>query len=497
MIRFTKNLKGAVSVNLSERLRPKNILVAGDVILDVYCTGDVKRISPEAPVPVFKKLAERNSLGGAANVAANLISAGQAVSLLTVVGDDASGDVFMGLLSDMSIDSGLIYRSKTRRTTVKTRFLASNNQQVMRLDDEDSHPLSEKECDALMLAAKSDIQKYDLVIISDYLKGTLSSHFVRGLIDLAVNAGICVLIDPKDTDIQKYVGSFMIKPNLQELALLTGLNASSSEEIAGAAASLCEKCGCEYVLTTCGNRGMVLTHRSGEYNVIESTPTEVYDVTGAGDTVIAYLGACLANGFSVIEAVYCSNVAAAIQVSKVGSSPVYLHEVDTWIMKGDGKGSSYKIKQKAFLPLLRRSQADKRIVFTNGCFDILHFGHVDYLRRAASLGDIMVVGVNSDASVRRIKGPSRPVNEEMDRASLLAALEFVDYVVIFEEDTPYELIMDLEPDVLAKGADYRSEEVVGRDLVESRGGIVALISLVEGKSTTAIIEHIAEKVKDR
>jgi D-beta-D-heptose 7-phosphate kinase/D-beta-D-heptose 1-phosphate adenosyltransferase len=481
-------------MNLEEKLSPKNILVVGDVMLDVYYTGDVSRISPEAPVPVFKKIAERHALGGAANVAVNLISAGQKASLLTVIGDDVNGDILMKSFFDMSVDSELVHRSKTRSTTVKIRFIASNNQQVMRLDEEDAHPLSEEEDAALRSAMEGNIQKYDLVIISDYLKGALPFDFVRYLIGLAADAGVRVLVDPKDVDVKKYAGSYLLKPNLKELALLTGSDARTSDEAAKASELLCAKCGCEYVLTTCGGRGMVLTHRSGEHRVVDSIPMEVYDVTGAGDTVIAYLGACLANGLSVVESVSCSNIAASIQVSKMGTSPVYLHEVDAWTRKNDKDGRHYKIVEKTFLPLLRRAQAGKKIVFTNGCFDILHFGHVDYLRRAASLGDIMVVGVNSDASVRRLKGPCRPVNGEDDRASLLAALEFVDYVVIFDEDTPYDLIMDLQPDILAKGADYRPEEVVGRDLVESRGGSVALIPLVEGKSTTAIIEHITRGV---
>jgi D-beta-D-heptose 7-phosphate kinase/D-beta-D-heptose 1-phosphate adenosyltransferase len=478
-------------MSLAEKLRSKNILVVGDAMLDVYYTGEVKRISPEAPVPVFRKLAERNALGGAANVAVNLASAGQNASILTTVGDDANGNILADSLRNMSLDDRLIHRSRNRRTTVKIRFIASNNQQVMRLDEEDMTPLADEERVAMTRALEGNIEKYDLVILSDYLKGALSFSFAQEVIKAANCAGLRVLVDPKDTDVEKYSGAYLLKPNLQELALLTGMNAHTPDEIAEASVALCGKCGCEYVLTTCGSRGMVLTHRTGERSVVESAAVEVYDVTGAGDTAIAYLGACLANGFSIEESVSCSNTAAGIQVSKIGTSPVYAHEVDAWIRRNDRDGRNYKIIEKTFLPILRRAHAGKKIVFTNGCFDILHFGHVDYLRRAASLGDIMVVGLNSDASVRRLKGPRRPVNAEEDRALLLAALEFVDYVVIFDENTPYELIMDLQPDILAKGADYRPEEVVGKDLVESRGGVLALIPLVEGRSTSAIIEHIA------
>ena len=471
-------------------------MVAGDVMLDIYSIGEVKRISPEAPVPVFKKLEERHAPGGASNVAVNLISAGQRASLLSTVGADANGNRLMEMLRDASAGSGLMHRSERRRTTVKNRFIASNNQQVMRLDEEDSFALSDEESAALKHTLKEHLPEFDLVILSDYLKGVLTGDLTREIIDLANANGVRVLVDPKDTEAGKYAGAFLLKPNLQELCALTGQRVYEFGEIAEASARMCEICGCEYVLATCGGRGMVLTERGGRHEVFRSVPMEVYDVTGAGDTVIAYLGACLANGLSVIEAVSFSNIAAGIQVSKMGTSPVYLSEVDDWTRKNDGHNvSSHKIIERSAIADLRKTQPDKKIVFTNGCFDILHLGHVDYLRRAAALGDVLVVGLNSDASTRRLKGNDRPVNPEGERALLLAALEFVNYVVIFDEDTPYDLIRETRPDVLAKGADYRPEEVAGKDLVEAGGGRLVLIPLVEGKSTTAIIEKLARQEK--
>ena len=229
--------------------------------------------------------------------------------------------------------------------------------------------------------------------------------------------------------------------------------------------------------------------------MFQSTPMEVYDVTGAGDTVIAYLGACLANGLPLSEAVSVANIAAGIQVSKIGTSPVYLSEVDNWMRKNSHDPGGCKIIEKSDLPRLREAQSGKKIVFTNGCFDILHLGHVDYLRKAAALGDVLVVGLNSDASVGRLKGNGRPINSQEDRAALLAALEFVDYVVVFDEDTPCELVRRVLPDVLVKGADYRPEEVAGKDLVEAGGGELVLIPLMDGKSTTAIIEKIKNTAK--
>jgi D-beta-D-heptose 7-phosphate kinase/D-beta-D-heptose 1-phosphate adenosyltransferase len=236
---------------------------------------------------------------------------------------------------------------------------------------------------------------------------------------------------------------------------------------------------------------MVLTEGDGHYKIFECTPVEVYDVTGAGDTVIAYIGACLANGLDCIDAVYHANIAAGIQVSKSGTTPIHVNEVDEWISKNDkDRAGEHKIKERQAAQYIQKHNPDKKVIFTNGCFDILHLGHVRYLRQAASLGDILVVGLNSDDSVRRLKGDTRPINDQSERAHLLAALEFVDYIVIFDEDTPYNLINEIQPDVLVKGGDYTPDEVIGRDIVESNGGKLVLIPLVEGKSTTAVVEKI-------
>jgi D-beta-D-heptose 7-phosphate kinase/D-beta-D-heptose 1-phosphate adenosyltransferase len=477
--------------NFENRIAAKDILVIGDVMLDIYCSGEIKRISPEAPVPVFKKLSERCALGGAGNVAENLCAADQRVSLLTVIGDDPDGDAVMRQLDRSSIGSDFVLRSKSRRTTAKTRFLASNHQ-VFRMDLEDTESLPEEEYALLLSKLKECVGQFDMVVLSDYMKGLLSLSFTRQVIDIANRAGVRVLVDVKDINHQKYAGAFLLKPNLQELESLTGKKARTYQEIAAVSVELCRACECEYVLTTCGERGMVLTDRSGEYEVVQSVPVEVFDVTGAGDTVIAYLAACLANGFTMVDAVSRSNIAAGIQVSKAGASPVYLNEVSAWMQKNDRDGAGkFKIVDRETLRTLRERNPGKKIVFTNGCYDILHLGHVQFLRKAAAFGDILVVAVNSDASVRRLKGDSRPVNGQDDRTQLLAALEFVDYVTIFDEDTPYELISELIPDVLVKGADYAPDEVVGREIVEQNGGRLELIALVEGRSTSAIIEKIS------
>lgn len=473
-------------INFSQ-IKKKNILVVGDVMLDNYYVGDVRRISPEAPVPVFRKHSERCVLGGAANVAANLIAAEQSVAMMATVGNDANGETLMGLFVDKGVNIDLITKLE-RSTTIKTRFLAGNNQQLLRLDVEDTNPISKDECASMLNKLEKVICQFDLILMSDYLKGLMTQEFTQGVIRLAKKQNIPVVIDVKDPKYGKYYGATLLKPNLNELRALTGENAKTDEEIVKAAKELRKRSECKYVLTTLGARGMVLVGE-GEPYFIKSLAREVYDVSGAGDTTIAYLATCIANGIPVKEAMNIANYAAGIQVGKVGTSSVNWQEVRD-LISNENHGAYHKILTKDDVCRFRKDNQDKKIVFTNGCFDILHVGHKRYLQQAAALGDILVIGVNSDDSVRRLKGPDRPVNNEQDRAEILSALGFVDYVVIFDEDTPYDLIKQIQPDVLVKGGDYKPEEVVGKDIVEARGGRLELISFVEGKSTTNIINKI-------
>ena len=472
------------------QIEKKRILVVGDVMLDNYYVGDVRRISPEAPVPVFRKHSERSVLGGAANVAANLVAADQQVGMMSMVGEDANGEILMNLFEQKGVSTELIAKL-SRSTTIKTRFLADNNQQLLRLDVEDTNPISKEECAVMLQKLDKVIGQFDLILMSDYLKGLMTQEFTQGVIRLAKKHGIPVVIDVKDPKYGKYYGATLLKPNLNELRALTGESAKTDEEILSAAEELRKRCDCKYVLTTLGARGMVLVG-DGEPYFIKSLAREVYDVSGAGDTTIAYLATCMANGLPVREAMNIANYAAGIQVGKVGTSSVSWQEVRDLISNED-HGAYHKILTKEDVSRFRKDNADKKIVFTNGCFDILHVGHKRYLQQAAALGDILIIGVNSDDSVRRLKGPGRPVNSEQDRAEILSALGFVDYVVIFDEDTPYELIKQIQPDVLVKGGDYKPDEVVGRDIVEARGGRLELIQFVEGKSTTNIINKINQK----
>lgn len=472
------------------QIKKRHILVVGDVMLDNYYVGDVRRISPEAPVPVFRKHSERSVLGGAANVAANLVAANQQVTMMSMVGDDADGETLMSRFAEKEVATDLVTKLK-RSTTIKTRFLADNNQQILRLDVEDTTPISKTECKKILQKLEQYIKQFDLILMSDYLKGLMTQEFTQSVIKLAKNSYIPVVIDVKDPKYGKYYGATLLKPNLNELRALTGKKAETKNEIVEAAEELRFRSNCKYVLATLGAKGMVLIG-DGEPYFVKSLAREVFDVSGAGDTTIAYLATCMANGMPIREAVDIANYAAGIQVGKVGTSSVYWQEVRD-LISNENHGISHKILSSEEVSHFRKDNAQKKIVFTNGCFDILHVGHKRYLQQAATLGDILVVGVNSDASVKRLKGPSRPVNNELDRAEMLSAMGFIDYVVIFDEDTPYELIKKIQPDVLVKGGDYKPEDVVGRDIVLARGGKLELISFVEGKSTTNIINKINSK----
>ena len=468
-------------------IQSKNILVIGDVMLDTYYIGDVKRISPEAPVPVFRKKAERSVLGGAANVAANLVAAGQNVSMMAMVGNDAVGEKLKRIFEEQGINTGLIL-PLDRHTTEKTRFLASNNQQVLRLDVEDTDPLSGSDCEKMIKALDEKIDDFDLILLSDYLKGLLTYDFTQSVIHKAKDYNIPVIIDVKDLKSEKYAGATLLKPNLKEIADLTGLPVNTDKEIITASNELRAQRNVDYVLTTCGGRGMVLVG-DGEPYFIPAFGQEVFDVTGAGDTTIAYLGACMVNGFSMREAVDIANLAAGIQVSKVGTSSVYWPEIRERLVD-QTDDAAHKIISGNAIERFRRDHKEQKIVFTNGCFDILHVGHIRYLQEAAKLGNILIIGLNSDDSVKRLKGPERPINNQNERAEMLGALGFVDYVAIFDEDTPLNLINTIQPDVLVKGGDYAPDDVVGKKEVEERGGKLVLIPFVEGKSTTHIIEKI-------
>ena len=470
------------------------ILVIGDAMLDSYHFGDVKRISPEAPVPVFLEIGKKKySPGGAANVAINIAAVGVQTDLMAVVGEDKYGQILIDSLCKYGINTDLLLMKQDYSTISKLRYIGPGNQQILRVDNEDTTPISDEIMLNLLKKLEGQIKEYRLIVISDYLKGLLTEKTTQSIIHIANNNNVPVLIDVKDKNINKYNGAKVLKPNRKELSEMTGLKTDDIEEATTAAVELCKKTNSGYVLATLGADGMILCNANGLVKQVKSQAVDVFDVTGAGDTSIAYLAAELVKDSDIVNAMIVANYAAGVQVSKVGTSIVYPEEVHA-VMNEDGKDVSDAVlnlsDENGLAPIIRAKNNNKKIVFTNGCFDILHVGHISYLKQAKQLGDVLVIGVNSDESVRRLKGASRPINNAEDRMLLLSALDFVDYVVEFEEDTPAKLIEIIKPDVLVKGGDYKENEIVGADFVKDNGGIVKILPFVEGKSTTSIVEKM-------
>ena len=472
-----------------EKIQTKNILVIGDIMLDRYSFGITKRISQEAPVPVILKKDEKIVLGGAANVAVNLKKAHQNVSILSVIGNDLQGEKLLDCLKKQDIDTSLIVKDDSRCTTTKTRIVGQNNAQMLRIDEEDSSPIQEKVKQILIEELEKNIKKFDLVVISDYKKGLLDITNTQKMIGICNKANRKTLVDIKEPNYQKYANAYLIKPNLNELKDITGMNVDSDEDIVKAAKALLENTKSQYVLATRGKDGMTIVGKQ-DFKHIACKSREVFDVTGAGDTVISYLATGLVSDINLMEAIQIANYAAGVEVSKFGTYAVTIDDIKQYIEKENNVFFENKIVTINKLKEILKEKSNKKIVFTNGCFDIFHVGHSRYLREASKLGDILIVGVNSDASVKRLKGKERPIMNEKERMELLASLEFISYVVMFEEDTPIHLIKEIRPDIITKGGDYKPEEIVGSDIVESYGGQVIVCPYIESKSTTSIINKI-------
>ncbi|MCC8051379.1 MAG: D-glycero-beta-D-manno-heptose 1-phosphate adenylyltransferase [Clostridiales bacterium] len=475
--------------------KSKNVLVVGDIMLDEYIFGMVNRISPEAPVPILKcsHRKDKNVIGGAGNVAVNVETAGCSAFIMGVIGRDDAGNKLLSLLNEYEIHTDFLLDLEERFTTSKLRYIGQNNQQVMRIDDEEVLEIDINKWSEIIGLLRNRMTDFSIIILSDYGKGVLTEELSQIIINLAAENHVPVFVDVKGKNSKKYFGATLIKPNRGELSVLTGMPVRNLPEVEAAAKRLCSETKCEYVLTTLGAEGMILISPQGVEKRIDSVAQEVFDVTGAGDTTIAYLASGICMGMDYIQAMEYANYAAGVQVGKVGTSMVYPYEVEQAQKDHGGNVDVKLLKDTELLPVNIKDMqnAGKKIVFTNGCFDILHVGHISYLKKAKEMGDVLVVGVNSDESVRRLKGSSRPVNTLEDRMELLAALECVDYVVSFSEDTPYNLIQQIRPDVLVKGDDYKMDEIVGADVVAGYGGIVKTIPLVAGKSTTGIINKIA------
>lgn len=465
-----------------------SVLVVGDLMIDHYLWGACDRISPEAPVPVIDVREESEILGGAGNVINNLQALGAVVSVASVVGEDENGRRLKAMLEEIEVNTEALILQKGRSTTRKSRVIASH-QQVLRFDSETKEAIEKSTAAELLSRIESAISDFDIVLLSDYGKGVLEESFTASLIELARSEGKMVLVDPKGRDYSKYRGATLVTPNRKEASEATGIEIVDTESLRRAGFKLKEELSLDMAMITLSEEGMAIFDDS--MRTIETVAREVYDVTGAGDTVLSTLGFVLACGGNIDEAARIANAAAAVVVGKLGSATADWDEIISYEDTLHESTTEHRIKSReALVSTVRRAKkSGKKIVFTNGCFDILHMGHVKYLEKARSFGDLLIVGLNSDQSLRRLKGDGRPVNPQYDRAYLLAALDAVDFVSVFEEDTPYELIKAIEPDVLVKGGDYRGKEVVGSDIAKE----LRLVDFVEGRSTTAIIERVSNK----
>ena len=473
-------------INLQNQT-PK-LLVIGDLMIDHYLWGSCERISPEAPVQVVNVKSESAVLGGAGNVINNLVALGAQVDVISVVGGCEISDELKVLLGDIDVDTQYLITQTDRITSKKSRIIAAQ-QQVVRYDRESTDEISNESQKQILASFKSIINNYDGVLLSDYGKGVLTFELTQAIITLTNEYGKKVLVDPKGLNYSKYKGAYLLTPNKKEASEATNINISDDSSLTRAITQLKDECDLDVSLITLSEDGVAIYD-----NELRTHPTvarEVFDVTGAGDTVLASLGFALACNYQIDDAVEFANLAAGVVVGKVGSATATLNEIIEYESSLNKSTSDEHIKSLNEIAILSEElkARGKKIIFTNGCFDILHAGHVRYLETAKSYGDILILGLNSDRSVKALKGDDRPINMQMDRAYILAALEAVDYVVVFDEDTPYNLIKAIEPHVLVKGGDYEGKDVVGQDIADE----LKLVQFVDGKSTTKTIEKIQQQ----
>lgn len=468
------------------------VLVVGDVMLDRFVSGAVERISPEAPIPVMQVKRETTMLGGAGNVVRNLVALTVGVRFCSLIGNDATGFEVQRLLADLPKVTSTLEVEEGRPTTLKVRFVAQS-QQLLRTDHETTRPLTAEAEARILDEVRASLPGAGVVVLSDYGKGLLTASLVRDIIAEAYNAGIPVIVDPKGRDYQKYRGASLVSPNRKELHEATGLAVGSDAEVVEAARTVMATTGITAVLATRSEDGMTLVQDDAIHH-FPAQAREVFDVSGAGDTALATLAAGVAAGIILPEATELANVAAGIVVGKIGTAVVSSQELIAGLRHQELDDAEAKVLylSEAIGITEQWRRRGQKVGFTNGCFDLLHPGHLALLRQARAACDRLVVGLNSDASVKRLKGETRPIQNEMARAAVLASLAGVDAVVIFGDDTPYEVIKALRPDVLVKGADYTVETVVGADLVLGWGGQVVLATLEPGQSTTATISRMAK-----
>jgi D-beta-D-heptose 7-phosphate kinase/D-beta-D-heptose 1-phosphate adenosyltransferase len=484
-------------IDLVQHLNQPQVLVIGDLMLDRYVWGDAERISQEAPVILLHADKREERLGGASSVATMLRALGAKVTLAGVLGSDADGKRIRQLLADLGIDHEGVVTDPARPSTVKERYIGRaqhrHPQQMIRVDYETRRPVSAAVEAELSQAIARQVRKAEIVLLSDYDKGVCTPRILADTIAAARKQGLRTLVDPiRGRDYSKYRGCSSMTPNRLEAGLATGRTLHSNDEALDAAGQLLEQLDLEAAIITLDKDGMALAHRDGRRQLFPTRPRQVYDITGAGDMVLSMLGMALASGADYDAAIRMANIAGGLEVEKIGVATVTRDEILRDLLRTGPAADQKKLDRPALCcEAESRRRLGQRIAFTNGCFDILHPGHVEYLQEARAQADLLVVGLNSDASVRALKGPNRPVQSQEARAIVLAGLQAVDYITIFDEPTPEELIRALRPDVLVKGADYRKEDVVGAAFVESYGGRVYLAPVRDGYSTTRILQKLA------
>lgn len=483
-----------------DQIRHKRVLVVGDIMLDRFVYGTVSRISPEAPAPVIRTAGPVETIGGSGNVARNIVALGAACDIIAVVGRDEAAEPIGNQLGSVSIATDGLVTVTGRVTTVKTRFIADlHNTHLLRADTEETTPIGDAIEDQILEKVQRRIDGVDAVILSDYAKGVLTPRVIAAVIATAHRARKPIIVDPKGSDHARYRGAAALTPNVGELAQLSGRPVKNDQASIGAAArALIAAADCECVLVTRGERGLLVATSHGEEDVFTASAKRVIDVSGAGDTVAAAFTLALVAGAGFVKAAQLANAAAGIVVAKKGTSQVTARELRGVLLSRPHFELQEKIERfdtiGACVAAWRRDGLT--VGFTNGCFDLLHPGHVHLLCEARSHCDRLVVGINDDASVKRLKGAARPIQSETARAIILAGLAFVDAVILFAEDTPLQLIGAIRPDVLVKGADYSMDRVVGRDLVEAGGGKVMLVNLMPDASTTRIVNRVKTGAPD-
>jgi len=461
------------------------IIVIGDLMIDHYLWGSCERISPEAPVQVVNVGSESMLLGGAGNVINNLHALGAEVDVISVIGECDTSRELKKLLADIKIDTKYLITQKNRITSKKSRIIAEQ-QQVVRYDRESVDEINLKSQEAIIKTFNKVINNYDVVLLSDYGKGILTFNLTQSLISIARKNDKKLLVDPKGLDYTKYKGAYLLTPNKKEASEATNIPIKDNESLIKAIQILKDQCHLEVSLITLSDQGVALF--DNELRIHPTVAREVFDVTGAGDTVLASLGFAISCNKNIDEAIKFANLASGVVVGKIGSATASMNEIIEYESSLNKSISSEHIKTWDQISTIVKEikNKGKKIVFTNGCFDILHIGHVKYLEKAKNFGDVLILGLNSDTSVRNIKGENRPINTQIDRAYILASLEVVDYLVIFDEDTPFELIKLIKPDILVKGGDYEGKKISGQDIAKE----LKIIQFIDGKSTTKTIERI-------